>query len=204
MGWFVAACRLAMHDADAAVFGVAFLGRDGGEVQGRLADCWNVPFEDVRPVRAFLSYQGQRSFSGYWWSATTLGHVGFESRLERDQAMMLDFDPSVKAFSSQPFWLPWADSERMRRHAPDFFARQGDGTGLVIDVRSDDRIPDNDAEAFGAAAGDAPGWLGPLGPGERLDGRGGLACVLAVLMQFSCTSIALSPSAISPDAPRAL
>lgn len=74
MGWFVAAPGLALPGGGAA-FGVAFLGQDGGEVHGRLADYWSVPFEDARPVRAFPSYQGQRSFSGYWWSATTLDHA---------------------------------------------------------------------------------------------------------------------------------
>jgi hypothetical protein len=33
--------------------------------------------------------------SGLWWSATTGGHVGFESWLERDQVMALDFDAAV-------------------------------------------------------------------------------------------------------------
>lgn len=62
--------------------------------------------------------------------------------------MMLDFDPLVTAFSSQPFWLRWAQSGKTRRHAPDYFARLADGTGVVIDVRADDRIPEKDAEVF--------------------------------------------------------
>jgi hypothetical protein len=49
-----------------------------------------------------------------------------------DMAMMLDFDPQVTAFSSQPFWLRWADGRRARRHAPDFFARLSlPGAGTV-------------------------------------------------------------------------
>src|SRR6202008_1367923 len=35
-----------------------------------------------------------------------------------------------------------------RRHAPDFFARRADGSGLVVDVRPDDRIPVRDAGVF--------------------------------------------------------
>jgi hypothetical protein len=35
-----------------------------------------------------------------------------------------------------------------RRHAPDYFAPLADGTGVVIDVRPDDRIEPRDAEAF--------------------------------------------------------
>jgi hypothetical protein len=61
--------------------------------------------------------------------------------------MFLDFSPEVVAFSSQPFWLTWRD-ERSRKHAPDFFARMADGTGLLIDVRPDDRIDENDAEVL--------------------------------------------------------
>jgi hypothetical protein len=74
--------------------------------------------------------------------------VGFESWLERDRVMLLDFLPGVVAFSSQPFWLTWPAGAKRRRHAPDFFARLADGTGLVIDVRADDDLEPEDAEAF--------------------------------------------------------
>lgn len=75
--------------------------------------------------------------------------------------MLLDFDPDVTAVSSQPFWLRWRDEDgRDRRHAPDFFARLADGTGVVVDVRPDDRVPDKDAVVFAvtAAACAAAGW----------------------------------------------
>jgi hypothetical protein len=87
--------------------------------------------------------------------------VGFESWLERDHLMLMDFDPAVRAVSSQPFWLRWRDGEgRARRHAPDYFARLADGTGVVVDVRPDDRIPARDAETFAltASACRAVGW----------------------------------------------
>jgi hypothetical protein len=38
------------------------------------------------------------------------------------------------------------------RHAPDYFARRADGTGVVIDVRADQRIKDQDAAVFAATA----------------------------------------------------
>jgi hypothetical protein len=72
----------------------------------------------------------------------------------------MDFDPAVRAVSSQPFWLRWRDGEdRSRRHAPDF-ARTADGAGVVVDVRPDDRIPARDAETFKvtAAACETVGW----------------------------------------------
>jgi len=54
--------------------------------------------------------------------------------------------------ASQPFWLYWDGERSRRRHAPDYFARRVDGTGVVIDVRADDRISDVDAEAFAVTA----------------------------------------------------
>lgn len=97
---------------------------------------------------------------GWWWSATTGQHVGFESWLERDVVMMLDFDPGVAGIISQPFWLVWNDGRRRRRHCPDYFARRSDGAAMVVDVRADDRIEPEDAEAFAAmeAACVLAGW----------------------------------------------
>jgi hypothetical protein len=139
---------------------VEFIGVDGVVQRGPLAQCWSVRFEEVAPVRSFLSYRGQRNFPGWWWSSTMERHVGYESWLERDQLMLLDFDPQVAAFASQPFCLSWPAGDRVRRHVPDFFVRRVDGVGVVVDVRADERIEPADAEAFAAtaAACDAVGW----------------------------------------------
>ncbi len=117
--------------------------------------------EGFVPVREFRWARGQRHMPGLWWSATTGSHVGYESWLERDHVMLLDFDPEVAAIASQPFWLRWRDGAgRSRRHAPDLFARMTDGSAVVIDVRPDDRIEPRDAEAFDATrqACELAGW----------------------------------------------
>jgi len=65
--------------------------------------------------------------------------------------MALDADPEVVA--GQPMWLRWrAESGRWVRHAPDYFARRADGTGVLIDVRADQRIGEEDAAVFAATA----------------------------------------------------
>jgi hypothetical protein len=133
-----------------AGFGVSFVDVDGGRRRGPLSSCWTVPFERVLPARAFGSHPGKKSFSGLWWLATTAEHVGYESWLERDSVMALDFDPDVTGLSSQPFRLSWEQNGKGRGHTPDYFARLRDGTGVVIDVRDDDRIEPEDAEAFAA------------------------------------------------------
>ncbi len=139
---------------------VVFVGEAGAKQSGALEVLWNVGFEHVLPVRSFGSFQGQRSFQGSWWFATTGGHVGFESWVERDALMLLDFDPDVIAVSSQPFCLAWANQPRARRHVPDFFARLADGSALVIDVRPDELVGADDAEVFAATqrACAAVGW----------------------------------------------
>jgi hypothetical protein len=70
-----------------------------------------VPFEECMPVRGFPSYKGQRNRVGRWWTATTGSLVGYESWLERDWLMLLDFDPDVVGIAAQPFWLLWTTPE---------------------------------------------------------------------------------------------
>jgi hypothetical protein len=137
-----------------------FAGAGEGRCRLALEACSGVRFEDAVPVRPFCWPRGQQHFPGWWWLATTGRHVGYESWLERAHLMLLDFDPAVTGVGSQPFWLHWKGSCGNRRHAPDFFARLADGTGVVIDVRADDRIEPEDAEAFEVTAGAcaAVGW----------------------------------------------
>jgi hypothetical protein len=96
---------------------------------------------------------------------------GLESWLERDQFMALDFDPAVVGIVSQPFRLSWRDETGARcTHVPDDFARLADGSGLVVDVRADDRVEDRDAAAFEVTrrACEQVGWrfqrVGVVGP----------------------------------------
>ncbi|RKT88113.1 hypothetical protein ATL45_6542 [Saccharopolyspora antimicrobica] len=131
-------------------FEVAFLDPEEGEVRRRLEEVTQVAFEEASPVRAFPSYRGQRSSPGFYYAATMQAHVGFESWLERDEVMALDFDPDVIGFAAQPFWLFWPDTNRVRSHAPDFFVRHRDGTGVIVDCRPQERIKPRDEAAFAA------------------------------------------------------
>ena len=158
-------------DGAAADVEVEFIDADGTRRREPLSGCWNVTFERVAPVRGFASFRGQRNRPGLWWLATTGEHVGHESWLERDRLMALDADPEVVGVAAQPMWLRWrAESGRWVRHAPDYFARSADGTGVIIDVRADRRIGDQDAAVFAATARlcAQAGWdyqrAGELGP----------------------------------------
>lgn len=141
-------------------FEVGFVHEDDGEVRMPLSEAATVSFERVAPVRAFPSYKGQRNYPGLYYATCVDAHVAFESWLERDEAMAMDFDVEVVAFAAQPFWLFWADTDRARSHAPDFFARTAAGTGVVVDCRPADRIKSRDAAAFAATerACQEAGW----------------------------------------------
>jgi hypothetical protein len=171
---FVMGAVSAFGSVGASGFEVEFVAADGVVARRDLAAAWDVPFEVVdRPVRSFRSYRGQRSFSGWWWLASSARHVGFESWLERDNVMVLDADPGVVAVVSQPFRLWWSDGvkPRPRRHVPDYFVRRVDGSVLVVDVRADDRIGEDDAALFAATevACGSVGWeyrrVGVVEPG---------------------------------------
>jgi hypothetical protein len=143
------------------VFELCYL-EAGGTERRELPASWPGLRPEAFPqVRGFRWARGQGHLPGLWWSVTTGSHVGYESWLERDHVMLLDFAPEVIAIAAQPFWLRWRDDAgRSRRHAPDLFARMADGSAVVIDVRPDDRIGPRDAEAFDAtrSACELAGW----------------------------------------------
>lgn len=137
------------------------LSNDDGEQLLPLSEAWSVPFEACRPVRGFPSYKAQRHYPGRWWTATTGSLVGYESWLERDTLVLLDFDPDVVGIASQPFWLFWTTAEGKRRsHDPDYFARLADGSARVLDCRHASRIEPRDQAAFDQtrAACELVGW----------------------------------------------
>lgn len=81
--------------------------------------------------------------------------IGFESWVERDHLVALDFDPTVVRIVSQPFWLCWSTPAGKRRpHAPDFLVLVEDGSAdgavLVLDSRPLELIAAEDRVAFDA------------------------------------------------------
>lgn len=113
-----------------------------------LARCWATDFENSPPVRRVAAYKGQRNFSGLWWRASINRHVGFESWLERDHLIRLDFDATVKGITSQPLRITFPEPLPQTWHVPDYFVRRADGTGVVVDVRPDAKVKAEDQKVF--------------------------------------------------------
>ena len=88
------------------------------------------------PWRAIRSYRGQLHLPGLYWSATTGGHVVYESRLELARLLLADFDPDIVGIAAQPFLVREADC----RHVPDFLLRRADGSVLIVNVKPADRM----------------------------------------------------------------
>nr|WP_237405186.1 TnsA-like heteromeric transposase endonuclease subunit [Streptomyces sp. SN-593] len=113
-----------------------FTGPDGQLVQQR----WDqaaaaVRWEDQPPVAPFPVVPGRSWGPGWWWSATTGGHVMHGSVAMRTQLMVLDRDPGVTWLAARPVRLVWRDpgDGRPRSWVPQLFARCVDGSGLLAD-----------------------------------------------------------------------
>jgi hypothetical protein len=93
-----------------------------------------------RPWRVFRWRRGQAHYSGFYWSATTGGHVVYESRLELARLLLADFDPRVTGIAAQPFLVTAPSGGRMRRHVPDFLLTGRDGAVCVVNVKPADQL----------------------------------------------------------------
>ena len=141
-------------------FTLTLVDAEGRERVASLDQCHGLAWEKAVPVRPFRWSRGLQHFPGWWWAATAGRHVGFESWLQQDRLILMDFDSEVVGIASQPFWLQWHDGREKRRHAPDYFVRLADGRARVVDVRAEDQLDERTAEAFAATerACSAVGW----------------------------------------------
>jgi hypothetical protein len=73
------------------------------------------------PWRTFRWYEGQRHYSGTYWSATMRDHVVYESRLELARLIFADFDRAVHRILAQPFLLKAKVDGKISKHIPDYF-----------------------------------------------------------------------------------
>gem|GEM_PF-3557249 len=91
------------------------------------------------PWRTFRWYEGQRHYSGKYWSVTDGDHVIYESRLELSTLLMADFDLAVRRIKAQPFLLTAVVDGRRRRHILDYLLRTDAGP-VVVDVVRRERL----------------------------------------------------------------
>lgn len=116
-----------------------------------------------RTVAHVSLVEGQRHYSGTYWSAPTQSHVLHESRLELARLLFANFESSVHGSVAQPFLLKAMVDGRVRRHVPDYVLSTERGP-VVVDVKPRCRL----------SAPEVASTLVPRAPQRRLRrGRSG-------------------------------
>ncbi|MDX2962029.1 TnsA-like heteromeric transposase endonuclease subunit [Streptomyces acidiscabies] len=110
----------------------------------RLEEAADVPFEDGRMVRAIPSHRDQGHMPGQYWVAKWGDFAEYESVLESRWLTLLDFDPQVTAFVTQPLEFVAIDARGAWQHTPDVFVRHRDGSVLLLDVKNPELRDDPD------------------------------------------------------------
>jgi hypothetical protein len=111
------------------------------EVLGCLAD---LPLDVLRrcvPVRTPGVYRRQRHMPGRWFSTTAERFLEYESLLERDWMLLMDFDREVEWICEQPLRLRYVKDGRQASHVPDLMVWRA-GMPEVCDVKSEERLED--------------------------------------------------------------
>src|SRR5437764_11344564 len=91
------------------------------------------------PWRNFRWREGQKHYSGSFWSATENDFVIYESRLELARLLFADFDQSVRHIVAQPFRLRTDVDGALRRHIPDYLLFTN-SEPVVVDVKPRHRV----------------------------------------------------------------
>jgi TnsA-like endonuclease N terminal len=137
---------------------VASVSVGGAEVRRVLAE---LPLDSLRrcePVRSPGGYCRQRHMPGRWFSTTTGRFLEYESLLERDWMLLMDFDREVEWICEQPLRLRYCVDGQQRKHVPDLLVWRA-GSPELCDVKSEERLEDpvfrTQVEATGRACAEA-------------------------------------------------
>ncbi|MFI6785690.1 TnsA-like heteromeric transposase endonuclease subunit [Nonomuraea sp. NPDC050383] len=121
---------------------VRYLHPDGQEGRCPLEAAAEVAFENCGAIRRFPHRADQSHTPSTHWSSTTNRMIDCESYLESVWMTLLDFDPEVSGFSSQPMQLLGVDDRGTWKATPDLFVRRLDGSATVMEVKNPSRLAD--------------------------------------------------------------
>ncbi|MGW6507733.1 TnsA-like heteromeric transposase endonuclease subunit [Streptomyces niveus] len=142
---------------------------DGTAVEQPLKRLRSLQVVRAKPWRTFRNRHGQKHHSGYYWCATTGGHVLYESRLELARLILADFDPQVVAIAAQPFQMRAQVGGRARRHIPDYLVVGVDRSVTVVNVKPASQLAQPEiaeALAWPAELIEEHGWAHEIWSGE--------------------------------------
>ena len=75
------------------------------------------------------------SVTGYFSSYKNKRQINFESKLEHDFYLLLEFDETVKSYIEQPFKVYYIYQDKKRRYTPDTLVNYIDGIQKVFEVK---------------------------------------------------------------------
>jgi hypothetical protein len=113
----------------------------GEEIRGGLADLSLDVLRGCVPVRRAGVYRRQRHMPGLWFSTTMGRFMEYESLLERDWMLLMDFDREVEWMCEQPLRLLYVADDTSASHVPDLLVWRA-GAPALCDVKSDERLED--------------------------------------------------------------
>ena len=99
-------------------------------------------------------YRRQRHMPGRWFSTSTGRFLEYESLLERDWMLLMDFDREVESICEQPLRLRYLKDGLPASHVPDLLVWRR-GRPELCDVKSEERLDDPDFQAQVHATGRA-------------------------------------------------
>ncbi len=101
----------------------------------------NEPLATAQQIRTGEQYQYRLNRHGFYHWHRTGSAIWFESNLEQESLVELDFG-GAKAVASQPMRMLFGDTIDLVSHVPDFFVVASDGAPTVVDVKPSARIDD--------------------------------------------------------------
>lgn len=81
-----------------------------------------------------------RKLRGYFPSFKLGRMVEWESLLERDAILLLEFSPGVKSFQEQPVLVQYRDGDVVRRYFPDFEITTTDAELIHLEVKPETQL----------------------------------------------------------------
>lgn len=85
------------------------------------------------PVRKIP--KNYRSVTGKFYSHKNSASIGFESTLERDLFLALEFDDTVESYEEQPLTITGSHEGRTIKYTPDCLAKCVDGAEILFEVK---------------------------------------------------------------------
>ncbi|MBP2640456.1 MAG: TnsA endonuclease [Firmicutes bacterium] len=103
-----------------------------------------------KPIRKIKNYKGRNSIIGKFASAKMNKIIHWESMIERDYIFLLETDPDVTYYASQPLKMEYWKDGKKHFYTPDFLVKRN-GITQIVEVKPSAKV-EKHRELFQAIA----------------------------------------------------